>query len=75
MRAMLLFLALFSSLPSIAKAHPGDHGHLGFEALFQHFVLEPDHLVFMALTVIVGFTAYRLGRRVEAKAQSRRRQP
>ena len=35
----------------------------------KHYA-EPDHLAFLALTVAVGWLAFRLGRRLEAKAQS-----
>lgn len=59
-------------LATPAIAHPGDHARMSFVELVQHYA-EPDHLVFLALTVIVGCLAYRWGRRVEAQAQARTR--
>jgi hypothetical protein len=70
--------AIYSSLPSAclvlgataASAHPGDHTDFGWRALAAH-VLEPDHLVFIALIVLVGVLAFRLGRRTERRARER----
>lgn len=53
---------------SAAQAHPGQHEHMSLAQIIQHYA-EPDHLAFLALTVIVGGLAYRLGRRVEAKSR------
>jgi hypothetical protein len=56
-----------SALSSAASAHPGEHGHMSLVDIITHYA-EPDHLAFLALTVIVGYVAYRLGRRTEARA-------
>jgi EamA domain-containing membrane protein RarD len=48
--------------------HIGDHSGISFEALGLH-LLEADHLFFMALTLAVGWAAYRYGRKVEARVQ------
>lgn len=67
-----LRLALLSGLLATpAWAHPGDHTHLSLLGLVQHYA-EADHLAFLALTVTVGWLAYRMGRRAEAKAQARK---
>lgn len=63
-----LALALLAAIAQPALAHPGGHGHMTWRELVQHFA-EPDHLAFLALTVIVGWLAFRLGRRIEARAQ------
>ena len=39
--------------------------------LVTHYA-EADHLAFLALTVIVGWLAYRAGRRVEARVRVER---
>jgi hypothetical protein len=54
-----------------ASAHPGDHGGFGWAALAAHLA-EPDHLVFVALIVLVGVLAFRIGRRAERPARQRR---
>jgi hydrogenase/urease accessory protein HupE len=65
-------LALSVSLSaSPAMAHPGDHAIFSAAALAEH-LLEPDHLVFIALVVLVAILAYRVGRRAEAR---QRRKP
>jgi hypothetical protein len=48
--------------------HIGDHTGLSFNALGLH-LLEADHLFFAAMTVVVGISAYRYGRRVEARVR------
>ena len=53
-----------------AQAHPGGHAHMSWLELARHYA-EPDHLAFLALTVIVGWLAFRWGRRIEARAQGR----
>ena len=52
-----------------AFAHPGNHAGLSLTEFVQHYA-EPDHLVFLTLTIIVGISAYHYGRRVEAKARA-----
>ena len=56
-----------------AHAHSGEHGHMSLLELARHFA-EPDHLAFLAATVLVGWLAFRWGRRIEARAQARQRQ-
>jgi hypothetical protein len=56
--------------PTAASAHPGDHSTFGWTSLATH-LLEPDHLVFVALIVLVGILAFRLGRRAERRARER----
>ncbi len=68
-RSVLLALSLIIVTP--AAAHPGGHGHMSFLELVRHYA-EPDHLAFLALTVIVGWLAYALGRRVEARQRANR---
>lgn len=46
--------------------HIGDHTGFTLRQLATH-VLEPDHLAFAAVTILVGIGAYRYGRRVEAR--------
>ncbi len=53
--------------------HIGDHTGLSFNQLGLH-LLEADHLFFMALTLAVGWGAYRFGRRAEARAQRNRQE-
>lgn len=48
-------------------AHPGNHAHMGLLETIQHYA-EPDHLAFLALTVVVAWVAFRIGRRAEARA-------
>jgi EamA domain-containing membrane protein RarD len=48
--------------------HIGDHSRVSLQALGLH-LLEADHLFFMALTLAVGWGAYRYGRKVEVRAQ------
>jgi hypothetical protein len=48
--------------------HIGDHTGFSLRHLATH-VLEPDHLAFAAITVLVGVCAYRYGRRVEARVR------
>jgi EamA domain-containing membrane protein RarD len=49
--------------------HIGDHSGISLNALGLH-LLEADHLFFMALTLAVGWGAYRHGRKVEARQQA-----
>jgi hypothetical protein len=56
--------AILAAAP--ASAHPGDHSRFSFTDLAAH-VFEVDHLVFLALIVIVGLLAYRAGRRSAGK--------
>lgn len=60
---------LFSLVATTAHAHPGNHAHMSILEAIQHYA-EPDHLAFLALTIIVGILAYRFGRHTEAKAQA-----
>ena len=70
--------AIYFGLPSAclglastaASAHPGDHSGFGWTSLATH-LLEPDHLVFIGLIVLVGILAFRLGRRAERRARER----
>jgi hypothetical protein len=70
--------AIHLGLPSVdlalgataAWAHPGDHSVLGWTSLAAH-LLEPDHLVFIALIVLAGILAFRMGRRAERRARRR----
>ena len=54
-----------------AAAHPGDHSRFSFADLAAH-LFEVDHLVFLALIVLVGALAYGAGRR-SARHRSDRR--
>ncbi|MGL5446453.1 MAG: hypothetical protein ACRDBL_04000, partial [Rhabdaerophilum sp.] len=54
-------------LASPAFAHVGDHARFDFASLLAH-LFEPDHLFFAGLTIVVGFLAFRAGRRAEARA-------
>ena len=71
----LLALAACAAFAGPALAHPGGHAHMTWLELARHYA-EPDHLAFLALTVIVGWLAFRLGRRMEARVQqaARRRE-
>ena len=69
MRKPFAIAALVSLAPPPAAAHPGDHGHMSLLQIVQHYA-EPDHLAFLALTVLVGVAAFRWGRRIESKARS-----
>jgi hypothetical protein len=60
-------VALFALLATPAAAHPGEHTRMSVIQLINHYA-EPDHLAFLALTVIVGWVAYWAGRRAEARA-------
>jgi hypothetical protein len=70
--------ALYLGLPSAclalgstaASAHPGDHAGFGWMSLAVHLI-EPDHLVFIALIVLVGVLAFRIGRRTERRGRDR----
>jgi H+/gluconate symporter-like permease len=71
--------AIYLGLPSAclalgstaASAHSGDHSGFGWTSLAVHLG-EPDHLVFIALIVLVGVLAFRFGRRAERRARDRR---
>lgn len=62
-------LVLLGVLPALA--HPGDHSAFSWAQLADH-LFEPDHFVFLALIVITGVLAYRLGRRAEARRRAER---
>ena len=66
LRSFTCLLAL-TAMSTVAAAHPGEHGHMSLVQIIGHYA-EADHLAFLALTVIVGWVAYRLGRRAEAHA-------
>ncbi len=69
---MLRRFAIASSLAGLATpafAHPGGHAQMSLLEIAKHYA-EPDHLAFLALTVIVGWLAFRWGRRVEAKSRA-----
>ena len=72
-RALALTLAAGFSIGP-AAAHPGDHVQMSLPELVAHYA-EPDHLAFLALTVIVGWLAYRAGRKAEARIQAKTRAP
>jgi hypothetical protein len=55
-----------------ASAHSGDHSSFDWISLAHHLI-EPDHLVFVALIVLVGILAFRLGRRAERRVRDRNR--
>lgn len=65
--ALSLMASSLLALASPAAAHPGNHAGMALIEFVQHYA-EPDHLAFLALTIVVGVAAYRHGRRVEAKA-------
>ena len=73
-RAIYLGLpsACLGLAPTAASAHPGDHSTFGWASLAMHLI-EPDHLVFVALIVLVGLLAFRLGRRAERRVRDRGR--
>jgi hypothetical protein len=60
-------------LSTPAAAHPGGHDHMSWAELVRHYA-EPDHLAFLVLAAIVGWLAFRWGRRVEAQAQAHKRE-
>ena len=64
-----LIAVLAAAYPALA--HPGDHARMSMTELIVHYA-EADHLAFLALTIVVGWLAYRAGRRAEAKAHVRR---
>jgi hypothetical protein len=72
MNGSAIVLAMTALISSPAAAHPGDHVHMSPGELIAHYA-EADHLAFLALTVIVGWLAYRAGRRTEARVQSKSR--
>jgi hypothetical protein len=64
-----LSLALMTAaIAAPAYAHTGDHSFLRTSVDALWHLLEPDHIVFAALTALVGVMAYRAGRRAEARA-------
>ncbi|MFM9942257.1 MAG: hypothetical protein ACKVP7_22465 [Hyphomicrobiaceae bacterium] len=67
-RFLLALSACLVATPALA--HPGEHGRMSAVEVIQHYA-EPDHLAFLALTVLVGWLGYRYGRRVEARAAAR----
>jgi hypothetical protein len=75
MRSILVFglSAFYLALGStkVAHAHPGDHSRFDASGLLEH-LLEPDHLVFIALIALVAVLAFGVGRRIEAR---QRRKP
>ncbi len=70
MRALSAIIV--ASLATPALAHPGAHAQLSVIDLVAHYA-EPDHLAFLVLTVLVGFVAFRAGRRAEARSSNVRR--
>ena len=67
--SLALLVPVLAATPALA--HPGEHGGMTMGELIVHYA-EPDHLALLALTVVVGWLAFRAGRRAEAKAQARR---
>ena len=72
MQRVLALLAALAVTTQTAIAHPGDHVQMSVTELIAHYA-EADHLAFLALTVIVGWLAYRLGRRTEARVRAKSR--
>jgi hydrogenase/urease accessory protein HupE len=69
LKAIATLAAMLPATPALA--HPGEHGHMSLTELVAHYA-EPDHLAFLALTVLVGVLAYRAGRRTEARKAAAR---
>ena len=72
-RALAVPIAIASAIaigaPLVpANAHPGGHAQMSWLEFARHYT-EPDHLAFLALAVLVGWLAFRWGRRIEARAQ------
>jgi hypothetical protein len=67
-----LSLAGLALSATAASAHPGDHTGFGWNSLAAH-LFEPDHLVFIALIVLVGLLGYRLARWTERRVRERSR--
>ena len=74
MNRMPAWLIAILAFATPAMAHPGDHATMSWGQLVIHYA-EPDHLAFLALTVVVGWLAYRAGRRAEARQSARRNDP
>lgn len=79
MATRFALVTLLLAVPGTALAHPGNHGGMSVSEVIRHYA-EPDHLAFLALTVIVGVLAFRWGRRIEARnrvtvREDRRPQP
>jgi hypothetical protein len=55
-------------LPSAAIAHQGDHSGFTADGLLAH-LLEPDHLVFLALLLLLGVVALRMARRAKERSK------
>jgi hypothetical protein len=55
-------------LPSAAIAHQGDHSGFTADGLLAH-LLEPDHLVFLALLLVLGVVALRMARRAKERSK------
>jgi hypothetical protein len=66
MRFRIIVATVLLSAPALA--HPGEHGGFSLRELATH-ILEPDHILFAVLAAAVGVSAYRAGRRAEAKAR------
>ncbi len=67
-----LSLAGLALSATATSAHPGDHTAFGWKSLAAH-LFEPDHLVFIALIVLVGLLGYRLARWTERRVSERSR--
>jgi hypothetical protein len=67
MFSRLTATAATTALATPAYAHTGDHSFIRTSAEALWHLLEPDHIVFAVLTVLVGILAYRAGRRAEAR--------
>ena len=70
MSRLVCSMIALSAVATPAAAHPGDHARMSLTELVTHYA-EPDHLAFLALTVIVGWLAFRAGRRAEARARAK----
>ena len=56
-RSTLLAVVLLA-LPTLALAHPGDHSGLTLAQAAQHMLTQPDHLVTLALAVVLAGTGW-----------------
>jgi hydrogenase/urease accessory protein HupE len=63
MKKLLIATLLTGSAPSVAFAHPGEHGMTVLNSLW-HLLTEPDHLAMIAVGIIVvGVLFYKRSRR------------
>ena len=48
-----LLTAALALLPNLALAHPGHHEHMTVAQAVRHLATQPDHLVLLAVGVLV----------------------